>query len=86
MLVATVRGIRPIAVPDLSAPLTAILARRLSSVYLAMEAAMTGDRDLAVEAVLADGAVTDPDAAGRVMDALIAAQLQHLPRFQGTSR
>lgn len=80
--VATARGIRPIAVPDLSAPLTAILARRLSSVYLAMEAAMTGDRDLAVEAVLADGAVSDPDAAARLMDALIAAQIQHLPSFR----
>lgn len=80
--VATVRGIRPIAVPDLSAPLTAILSRRLSSVYLANEAAMAGNRDLAVEAVIADGAVTDPDAAARLTDDLIAAQLQHLPRFQ----
>ena len=80
--VATARGIRPIGVPDLSAPLTAILARRLSSVYLAMEAAMTGNRDLAVEAMIADGAVTDPDAAARLTDALIEAQLQHLPKFR----
>lgn len=80
--VATARGIRPIAVPDLSAPLIAILARRLTSVYLANEAAMTGNRDLAVEAVIADGAVTDPDAAARLTDDLIAGQLQHLPRFQ----
>jgi alpha-galactosidase len=79
--VATSRGIRPIAVPDLSTPLTAILARRLTSVYLAMEAAMTGSRGLAVEAILADGAVSDPDAAARLADDLIAAQLAHLPRF-----
>ena len=79
--VATARGIRPIAVPDLSAPLTAILARRLSSVYLAMEAAMTGSRDLTIEAMLADGAVTDTDAAARLTDDLIDAQRQHLPRF-----
>jgi alpha-galactosidase len=79
--VATARGIRPVAVPDLSTPLTAILAQRLSSVYLAMEAAMTGDRDLAIEAVIADGAVTDPDAAARLTNALIDAQLRHLPRF-----
>ncbi len=59
--VATARGLRPVAVPDLSAPLTAILARRLTSVYLAVEAAMTGSRDLAVEAMIADGAVTDPE-------------------------
>ena len=60
----------------------AILTRRLSSVYLATEAAMTGDRDLVVEAMTADGAVTDPDAAARLTDALIAAQLHHLPSFQ----
>lgn len=80
--VATARGIRPVSVPDLSLPLQAILARRLSSVYVATEAAMTGDRDLVVEAMIADGAVTDPDAAARLTDALIAAQRQHLPRFR----
>lgn len=80
--VATARGIRPVAVPDLSAPLTAILNRRLSSVYLGVEAAMTGDRDLVVEAILADGAVTEPDAAARLADDLVTAQLEHLPRFR----
>ena len=79
--VATARGIRPVAVPDLSAPLTAILARRLTSVYLAVEAAMTGSRDLTVEAMLADGAVSDPDAAARLTDDLISAQSAYLPRF-----
>ncbi|RKS72489.1 alpha-galactosidase [Motilibacter peucedani] len=80
--VATARGIRPVSVPDLGAPLTAIINARLSSVYLAVEAAMTGSRDLAVEAVLADGAVTDPGAAAELTDALIAAQLEHLPLFR----
>ncbi len=80
--VATARGIRPIAVPDLSRPLTAILMRRLSSVYLAIEAAMTGNRDLVVEAIIADGAVTDPDAAARLTEELIAAHQMNLPRFR----
>jgi alpha-galactosidase len=80
--VATARGLRPVSVPDLSAPLTAILARRLSSVYLSVEAAMTGDRDLVVEALIADGAVTDPDAAAALTDDLIAVQGKHLPRFR----
>jgi alpha-galactosidase len=79
--VATARGIRPLAVPDLSLPLTAILSRRLSSVYLAVEAALTGDRDLVVEAMIADGAVTDPDAAAALTDDLIATQVRHLPAF-----
>ena len=81
--VATARGIRPVSVPDLSLPLTAILARRLSSVYLAVEAAMTGDRNLAVEAVLADGAVTDPDAAATAYRCTyLGPASQHLPRFR----
>ncbi|WP_436760624.1 hypothetical protein [Streptosporangium sp. V21-05] len=79
--VATARGLRPVSVPDLPAPLTAILARRLSSVYLAVEAAMTGDRGLAVEAVIADGAVTDPRAAAELTDALLTAQKRFLPAF-----
>ncbi len=79
--VATARGIRPVAVPDLPTPLRAILSRRLSSVYLAIEAAMSGDRDLVVEAMIADGAVTDPDAAAALTDALLDAQRPYLPRF-----
>lgn len=79
--VATGRGIRPIAVPDLGKPLTAILARRLTSVDLAVEAALNGDRDLVIEAMIADGSVFDADKATALTDDLIAAQVQHLPRF-----
>ena len=79
--VATARGIRPISVPDLGKPLTAILARRLSSVDLAVEAALNGDRDLVIEAMIADGAMFDADKAAALTDDLIAAQAQHLPRF-----
>ncbi len=80
--VATARGIRPISVPDLSDPLTAILARRLSSVAIAVEAAMTGDRGLVIEAMLADGAVAEPDRAQRLTDDLLAAQARYLPAFR----
>ncbi len=79
--VATARGLRPVAVPDLSAPLTAVLNQRLASVYLAIEAAMSGDCDLVVEAMLADGAVSDPAAARSLTAALLAAQAEHLPAF-----
>ncbi|MET3804122.1 alpha-galactosidase [Nakamurella sp. UYEF19] len=80
--VATARGIRPIAVPDLSLALTAILQRRLTPVYLSLEAAMTGDRNMVVEAILADGAVADPAPAAALADNLIATQLEYLPRFR----
>lgn len=79
--VATARGIRPISVPDLPDPIKAVLMRRLSPVYLSIEAAMTGDRDMVVEAMMADGAVTTPDEAAKLTDALIDAQAEYLPRF-----
>lgn len=79
--IATARGIRPMSVPDLGAPLTAILNRRLSSVYLAMEASMSGDRDLVVEAMIADGAVTNTDKAASLTADLLEAQAAYLPRF-----
>jgi len=79
--VATARGIRPIAVPDLSPALTAILQRRLTSVYLSIEAAMNGDRGMVIEAILADGALSDPSKAARLADDLIATQSEFLPRF-----
>ena len=79
--VATARGLRPLSVPDLSPSLTAILARRLTSVYLSIEAAMSGSRDLVIEAMLADGAVRDPDAAARLTDELLETQRPYLRRF-----
>jgi alpha-galactosidase len=79
--VATARGIRAIQVPDLGPELTGILANRLRSVDVAVEAALTGSRDLVVEALLADGGVDEADAAAALADDLIAAQRRHLPRF-----
>jgi alpha-galactosidase len=79
--IATARGIRAMSVPDLGGPLTAILNRRLSSVYLSIEAAMTGDRDLVVEAMIADGGVTDTDTAADLTADLLDAQARFLPQF-----
>ena len=79
--VATARGIRPISVPDLSPALTAILQRRLTPVYLSIEAAMNGDRDMMVEAILADGSMSDAVKAAALADDLIDTQRQFLPNF-----
>jgi alpha-galactosidase len=81
--VATARGLRPVSVPDFPGTLAAIVERRLAPVRLTIEAALTGDRDLVVEALLADGAVSDPDKAASLADAYLAAQAEHLPNFAG---
>jgi alpha-galactosidase len=79
--VATARGLRPVSVPDFPDTLAAIVERRLASVTLTIEAALRGDRDLFVEALLADGAVRDPDTASNMADSYLAAQADYLPRF-----
>lgn len=81
---ATAGGPRPLAIPDLSDPLAALLQRKIASTRLTVEAALTGNRTLFYEALLADGAVTDPDVARRLGDELLQAQRQHLPAFFGS--
>jgi alpha-galactosidase len=79
--VATARGLRPVSVPDFPETLAAIVERRLASVTLTIEAALRGDRGLVVEALLADGAVQDPDTAANLADSYLATQAQYLPQF-----
>jgi alpha-galactosidase len=79
--VATGRGLLPVQIPDFPERLIAPLARKLAAQRLTVEAALTGDRTLFVEVLLADGGVTDPAVAGALADELLAAQKQHLPQF-----
>ena len=57
--VATATGLHALRIPEVSPALSAILSRKLSATTLTVEAALTGNRDLFVEALLLDGAVTD---------------------------
>lgn len=79
--VATARGLRPLSVPDFPQPLAAIVERRLASIELTVRAALDGDRGLVVEALLADGAATDPDVAAALADRYLEAHAPSLPRF-----
>ena len=79
--VATGVGLLPIQTPDVSDALLGIIARRLASIRLTVEAALTGDRTKFVEALLLDGAVTDPEVARTMMEELLQAQRAYLPSF-----
>ena len=79
--VATAGGLRPMQIADLSSPLAAIITRKLAATRLTVQAALTGDRTLFVEALLSDGAVTDPDIACRMGEELLEAQRAYLPNF-----
>jgi alpha-galactosidase len=79
--VAAGAGLLPLQIPDLPKPLVAILSRKLAAVRLTVEAALAGSRELFVEALLADGAVTDPDVATELAQDLLEAQRSYLPHF-----
>ncbi|MBM4460492.1 MAG: 6-phospho-beta-glucosidase, partial [Chloroflexi bacterium] len=61
--------------------LAATLGRVIASQELTVEAALTGSRPLFVEALLADGCVTDRAVAARLVDELLTAHKLHLPQF-----
>ncbi len=48
---------------------------------LTIEAATTGDRSLALRALLTNPLVPDADAATGLLDAILEANREHLPRF-----
>jgi alpha-galactosidase len=78
---ATATGLRPLQIADFPDPLAAIITRKLSATRLTVEAALAGDRGLFVEALLADGAVRDPEVARQMAEELLEAHRQDLPNF-----
>jgi alpha-galactosidase len=57
------------------------LSRRVAAYELTVEAALTGSRQTALQALLADGWVRDTATAGRLLDELLSAQARFLPQF-----
>ena len=74
-------GFAAVMADDLPPELIAKLQSKISSIEITVEAALTGSRDLMLEALLADGAVADPDIARSLRDDLIDAHRAHLPQF-----
>ncbi|MFC2076333.1 hypothetical protein ACFLT7_04545 [candidate division KSB1 bacterium] len=78
---ATGNGFQSETVPPLPAEITKHLAAKIQTVEITVEAALTGDQKLVVEAMLADGAVTDKNIAEKLTAELLDAQAEHLPQF-----
>jgi alpha-galactosidase len=79
--VAMAGGMRAIHFDDFPDTLAAIINRKLSGIRLTVEAALTGDRNLFVEALLADGAVNDRQVATDMMNELLEVHHAYLPNF-----
>ena len=74
-------GFAALMADDLPPALVAKLQSKIASIEITVDAALTGSRELMLEALLADGAVADADVARALRDDLIEAHRAHLPQF-----
>ncbi len=75
---ATGNGFKPLAIGDLPAGLAAIMNRVVGVHEITVEAALRGDRQLLLQALLADGAVTQVETAERLADEMLTAHKAYL--------
>ena len=74
-------GIRPLCIAELPQPLAAFCRRDVDQMELTVEAAVKGDRNLVLQAMLLDPVVDSVRVAERVLDEMMKAHAQHLPQF-----
>ncbi|HPD16855.1 MAG TPA: hypothetical protein PLE19_18060 [Planctomycetota bacterium] len=81
--IADASGLRPIGLGELPSGLAATLASRIAVIETIVDAALTGRRDLFVQALVAEGSVSSLTKAQLLADDLLAAHAEHLPQFAG---
>jgi alpha-galactosidase len=74
-------GIQGLAFPPLPEGIAEICRRELTEAMLTAEAAVHGDRALALQALLLDPMVNDIDRARAILDDLLTAFAEYLPQF-----
>ena len=75
------QGAHPLAVAPLAPEMHGLVAQAKAYERLAVRAAVTGDRDLALMALMANPLVRDYDVAGPLLEALLDANRAALPAF-----
>jgi len=66
---------------ELPPAIASLMNRQLDVMELNVEAAVTGDRQTALEGLILDPLVPDPDAAEKILDEMLVAQKDYLPQF-----
>ncbi len=74
-------GIRGVRMPDLPQGILGVLSAWVDLQELTTEAALTGDRGLALQAMMADPLVPSVESAEAILDALLSAHSPHLPEM-----
>jgi len=75
-------GFHPWAFGDLPSPLAGVISEKLHTVETIVDAAIKGDRNLFIQALILDGSVPSIKIANQLADELLAAQKQYLPQFK----
>ncbi len=68
---------------ELPLPIAALCNTQVHVAELAVDAAVTGSRRIALQALLVDPVINDIDVAEKILDELLAASKDYLPRFSG---
>jgi 6-phospho-beta-glucosidase len=76
------RGLTPVIVGDLPKPLLGLTLHLLNWQELTVDAALSGDKDLLYQAILASPFVHDMEAAKKTMDKLLVAHAEYMPQFR----
>ena len=74
-------GIRLVQIGELPAPLAAFCRRDVDQMELTVEAAVSGDRNLVLQAMLLDPVVDSVSGAERTLDAMLEIHARFLPQF-----
>ena len=74
-------GIHPVHVGSLPEPVAELCRRELLVARLAIDAAVEGDRQKALQCLLLDPVITDIETARSVLDDYLLAYKEHLPQF-----
>jgi alpha-galactosidase/6-phospho-beta-glucosidase family protein len=71
-----------LAMRELPIPIASLLNTQLDIMDLNVEAAVHGDRRAALEGLILDPLVPNPEAAEKILDEMLVAQADYLPQFQ----
>lgn len=81
-VVASGIGVRGVGVGPLPEPIAALCRTQITVATLAVDAAVTGSKQLALQALLLDPMMNDMDQARLLLDEMLEVQRDYLPQFQ----
>jgi alpha-galactosidase len=74
-------GVQAISLGALPEAIAELCRRELAVTRLCVDAAMLGDRQIALQCLLLDPVITDLDVAGKILEDYLDAYREHLPQF-----